>query len=336
MRSGARAQRPSPPAKGPMRAQQLGRLATLAIIPVMLLAIVWARDSSRQPSGRPLPPPEGTVLVATLREPALVALDVGTGGQRSVVLPGAAHELLIVGDRVYVTLGRADLLAEVQLPSLALLRTLRLPGEPHGIAWWEGQLAVSLDRAEEVVAIDPVTLAERRRWRVGETPHALASFAGDLFVAESRSGTVRRIGEGVVTAPGGMPESVAVVGSALAAALTEAGALAFVPLAEPGAARIVPVGPRPVRVADLGEGLAAVALSGSGQAAVYRVADGELVWRVRVGQLPDGLCRSPDGRYLAVTATGDDRLLVLDVASGTAVAEYAVRGGPGACLWVGR
>ncbi len=319
-----------------MRAQQIGRLATLAIIPAMVLAIVWGRDVAAPTADRPLPPSAGTILVGTLREPALIAIDADTGRQRSVVLPGAAHELLIVGDRLYVTLGRADALAEIQLPSLALLRTVSLPGEPHGIAWWEGRLAVSLDRANEIVTLDPTTLVERARWRVGETPHALVSSNGDLFVAEARAGTLRKMGEGVVADPGGMPESVALIGGDLAAALTDAGALAFVPLAEPGAARIVPVGPRPVRVADLGGGLAAVALSGSGQVAAYRAADGELLWRVSVGRLPDGLCGSPDGRYLAVSASGDDRLLVLDVEGGTVAAEYTVRGGPGACLWIDR
>jgi DNA-binding beta-propeller fold protein YncE len=315
-----------------MRSRELGRLATLAVIPAMVMAIVWARGASESPPQLEQPPPAGSILVGRLRQPGLVAVDVTDGSQRMVVLPGAAHELLRFGDRVYVTLARSDLVAEVQLPSLALLRSVSLPGQPHGLAWWSERLAVSLDGEDDVVALDPGTLAERGRWRVGGTPHALAATDQGLFVAEARSGTLRRLGAGVIAAPGGMPESIAAVDGVIVAALTEAGALAFVDSS--GRHRVVPVGSRPVRVLDAGPGLVAVALGGSGQVALYRAGDAQLLWRTTVGRLPDGLCRSPDGRYLAVSATGDDRVAILDLASGAVVRQFTVQGGPGACLWL--
>lgn len=315
-----------------MRSRELGRLATLAVIPAMVMAIVWARGASESPPKLEQPPPAGSILVGRLRQPGLVAVDVTDGSQRMVVLPGAAHELLRLGDRVYVTLARSDLVAEVQLPSLALLRSVSLPGQPHGLAWWNDHLAISLDGEDDVVALDPGTLAERGRWRVGGTPHALAATDQGLFVAEARSGTLRRLGAGVIAAPGGMPESIAAVDGVIVAALTEAGALAFVDSS--GRHRVVPVGSRPVRVVDAGPGLVAVALGGSGQVALYRAGDAQLLWRTTVGRLPDGLCRSPDGRYLAVSATGDDRVAILDLASGAVVRHFTVQGGPGACLWL--
>lgn len=320
-----------------MRAQQLGRLATVAIVPVMMFLIVWARGTVLpHPSDGERLPPTGTILVGTLREPALVALQLANQTQRRLVLPGPAHELLVLDDRVYLTLGRADLLAEVQLPSLALRRSVALEGEPHGIALWGDRIAVSLDAADAVVALEPTSLTERGRWAVGDTPHALTSDGADLYVAEARSGTIRRIGSGVIAVPGGMPESLAVVEGRLVAALTERGAVAIVQPDAPTAMTVVDVGPRPSRVVHAVGGRFVLALSGSGQVAAYDVAGSTPLWRVAVGQLADGLCLSPDSRFVAATAPGDDRLLILDLQNGEVVAEFTVNGGPGACVWLGR
>lgn len=326
-----------PPIGMTMRAQHLGRLATLAIVPAMMFLIVWARGAvpSETTDDERLAP-SGTILVGTLREPALVSVQLGRQTQRRLALPGPAHELLVLGDRAYITLGRAHLLAEVQLPSLALLRTTMLEGEPHGIAWWRDRIAVSLDTMHAVVSLDPATLTERGRWTVGDTPHALATADGDLYIAEARSGTLRRIGSGVIAAPGGMPESLAIVDGAVVVALADRGAIAVVPLDAPTAVAIVDVGPRPSRVAAAGGGKLAVALSGSGQVALYEGVGSALIWRVTVGQLADGLCASPDFRFIAATAPGEDRLLILDIQSGEVVARFTVNGGPGACVWLDR
>lgn len=319
-----------------MHVRELGRIATLAIVPAMVLAIVWTRDVAR-PQPRPEPVHlEGTLLVGALRAHSLVAVDPATGRQRTLSLPGPPHELLVNGDRLYATLGRADLLAEVNLPALAMLRVAELAGEPHGLAWWDGLLAVALDRVGEVVAVDPATLGERGRWTVGRTPHALAAFEGELYVAEAADGAVRRVGTGRPVPVGGGPESLSIVEGVVVAALVEENAVALLPLEPSGEARTLSVGPRPARVTDAGNGRFAVALSGSGQVALHRLADGALLWRVTVGRLPDGVCPSPDGRYLAVAATGDDRVVVLDLETASTVATYSVTGGPGACVWLDR
>lgn len=319
-----------------MHVRQLGRIATLAIVPAMVLAIVWARDSTRTPPRPGSVHVDGTLLVGTLRTRSLVAVDAVTGRQRTLSLPGPPHELVVNGDRLYVTLGRADLLAEVHLPALAMVRVVELTGEPHGLAWWDGLLAVGLDRADGVVVVDPATLTERRRWTVGRTPHALVAFGGELYVAEAADGAVRRVGTGQPVPVGGGPESLSVVDGVVVAALVEGNAVALLPLEPWGEARTLSVGPRPVRVAGVGNGRFAAALSGSGQVALHRVTDGALLWRVTVGRLPDGLCPSPDGRYLAVAATGDDRVVVLDLETASTVATYTVTGGPGACVWLDR
>ena len=91
---------------------QINRIASLATIPLMLLAILaFSRAAGREPE-IPLPS-EGTVVIASLRAESLTFHNFATGRATTLALPGPPHELLALDARLYVTLGRANLVAEI-------------------------------------------------------------------------------------------------------------------------------------------------------------------------------------------------------------------------------
>ena len=316
---------------------RLNRFASLAVLPVMLLAILaFSRQAQRQPA---VPPPsEGTLVVASLRADLLELRSLSAGTSRTLALPGAPHELVEANGRLYATLPRAGLLAEVDPRAPGLLRLVQLPGQPHGLAFDPAQrvLYVGLDAADELVALDVATLAEIDRWPTGATPHVVALADGVPHVAAARADrieTVRPAG-GTVASVGRLPEALAALPGIVAAASYLDGTLHLLrPLSlEPVAD--IPLGGGPVRLLPLGERTIAVALQEAGQVAIVDAERRAILRRLDVPARPDGLCRSPSGAYLAVVSNAEGRITVFETASWRVAARYTAAEGPGACLWL--
>ncbi len=316
---------------------RVNRFASLAVLPVMLLAILAFSPLARRQPAAP-PPAEGIITVASLRTDQLTFLDLTRRQARALALPAAPHELEVRNGRLYATLTRADTLVEIDPRAPGILRRVILPGRPHGLASDvdAGVLYVSLDDAAALAALDAASLVEIARWPTGQAPHTIAIARGIPHVAAARAGRVEAVRpSGSVSAPAGsLPEAIGGTGELLLAADYLGGTLHLfepVTLAHLGE---IPVGGGPVRILPLGDGTAAVALQEAGQVVVVDPASRNIVRRLDVPSRPDGLCRSPSGRYLAVTSNGAAALTIFETSSWRVAARYTVPEGPGACTWL--
>jgi DNA-binding beta-propeller fold protein YncE len=216
-------------------------------------------------------------------------------------------------------------------------RYLVLAGVPHGIATDGANLYVTLDAADELVVLDLETLAEHSRRPTGATPHAVAVVGSTAFVTNARDETISALGAGIETREAGeLPESIAILeGRLVVAGNAGDGSLSLYSL--PGLAALgqVEVGGRPVRVTGLGRTLL-VSDGQLGRLLILEPVEGglEVIERVVVGRLADGICASPDGRWVGATANGDNLLVIIDAERWAPSADFPTADGPGACLWL--
>lgn len=312
----------------------MNRLAGVAILPIMLLAILVFSRAAQTEKELDLPT-GGTVVVANLRAESLTFHNLANARITTLALPGPPHELLALNGRLYVTLGRANLVAEVDPAGPGILRLLQLPGEPHGIAEREGNLLVTLDKANAVVTIDLATFSETSRELTGETPHAVAVSPHGTFVVDSRDGNVRRLGTPPLTAPAGqLPESVAIAGDRLVTAGNVSGTLSVFAAATLDHLGSVPVGAGPVRVATLTNHRVAVTTQGTPRLVIVDVSRLRVEEQVEVPARPDGICLSPDGQYLGVASNAEASVRVFATESWRGAGSIPAGEGPGACLWL--
>jgi len=314
---------------------RVNRIASLSIIPVMLLAIA-AFSRVARPEAAAVPPASGTIVVANLRAESLTFIDLATGGTAELVLPGPPHEMVEAAGRIYVTLGRGNALVEIEPAGPAILRTLDLPGEPHGLALQGDNLLVTLDRSHELVVVDRGNLSVERRTRTGNTPHVVAVSGEDAFVTGSREDTVWRIGRGQTVSPAGaLPEGIAVVGERVVVANAMSGNVTVYSAADLSTERTIAVGAGPVRVMALDGDRAVVALQAASEFVEIDLVSGKVLRRIKVAEgRPDGLCAPGTGGFVAV-ATNADRKLTVFVRDGwKRAATFAAGEGPGACLWL--
>jgi len=314
--------------------KQVNRLASLAIIPLMALAIVFgSRYSGSTPKADP--PREGTLVIANLRAESLTFLDLEHGGRRDLGLPGPPHELVAAGSRLYATLGRADSLVEVETRAPGILRTLHLGGEPHGLALdASADLLVTLDKAGALVAIDRATFTETSREPTADTPHTVAFAGGVAYVTASRAGILQAL-PGSVSAPtGAMPESVAVAGRFVVTADADAGTLSVFDRDNLAPVRTIMVGARPVRVVSLDDTHVLVTLNGAARLVLVDVVSGKVQKRIETLGHPDGICLSPSGSYVAVASNESDAVQVFGRSDWALAATLEAADGPGSCLWL--
>ena len=315
---------------------RLNKFATLAILPGMVLVIVLFSSAARPDADDAPPPTAGTLVVANLRSESLTFHSFASGRTSTLALPGAPHEMVELNGRLYITLGRADLLIEVDPAVPAVLRTLRLAGEPHGIAAHQGMLAVTLDQRDSVAMVDPAVMAVVSRRITGDTPHVVASNGGQLFVTDTRDAAIRKLSDPPVVQPAGaLPESIAVIGNYVLAAGFESGTLSIFDSATLGQVTTVEIGAGPVRILPLDATRVAVARQGSPEVVVVAVPTGEVLDRFETPARPDGLCLSPDGGHLAVASNAERAAAIYATENWAPAALVAAGDGPGSCLWLG-
>ncbi|WP_322818088.1 hypothetical protein [Tepidiforma sp.] len=316
---------------------RVNRIASLAVLPVMLLAILaFSRQAQRQSTATP--PTEGLLVVAGLRTDQLTLLDLARQTSASLALPAAPHELATIQNRLYVTLTRADLLAEIDPHAPGLLRLLSLDGRPHGLAASPSGpvLYITLGDANALVALDAASLRELDRWPTGQTPHAVAIAQGIPHLAAARADRVETVRPtGGTSAPAGrLPETIAALPDAVVAASYLDGNLhIYHPVTlQPNAT--LHLGGGPVRVIPLDHHTVAVALQQADRVAIVDLAAAKIVRLLDVPARPDGLCLSPSGAYLAVASNGDSSVTVFQTSHWRIAARLQVPQGPGACLWL--
>ncbi len=325
-----------------MFSMSLGRLnkfATLAILPGMVLVIVLFSGAARQDSDEAVPPTAGTLVVANLRSESLTFHNFANGRSSTLALPGAPHEMEELNGRLYITLGRTDMLVEVDPAVPAVLRTLRIAGEPHGIAVHGDELVVSLDGRDALMAIDLEKWTPSWVSPTGDTPHVVASDGTALFVTDTRANTVRRLTAGsiaTVQPAGDMPEALALAGAYVVAANYGSGTLSIFDAGTLGQVTTVEVGAGPVRVIALDDTRVAVARQGSPEVVVVAIPTGEVLDRFEAPGRPDGLCLSPDEAHLAVASNDENAAAVYTVDSWDRAVVVPMGDGPGACTWLPR
>lgn len=313
---------------------QINRFASLGILPLMLLAIaVFSR--SAQGSSPAEPPTAGTLVVANLREETLTFVRLAEDRTDELLLPGPPHEMVFETGRLYVTLGRADLLVEVDPRAPGILRTIRLEGEPHGIAVLGGNLYVTLDKSNEVVVIDRATLTELRRLPTGETPHVIAASGAGIVVTDSRDNVLRQIEpDGVTVSTGGQPEGIAIVGKYVVTADALSGSVTIADFPGMANAKTIAVGAASVRVTALNASQVLVSLQGAGEVAVLRVDDSRVTKRLIVSDRPDGLCLTAQSTYLAVASNADGTVELFEVDGWKRAPAFTLKAGLGSCTWI--
>jgi hypothetical protein len=319
----------------------LNRAALIAILPLMALGIV---SLTKLTGGVTAPPPaDGTIVVANLRGESLSLIDIAVPENgRTLALAGPPHEMLATAGRIYATLGRGNAVIEVEPRTPAILRTLSLAGEPHGLTLCDGSLIVSLDAADALVTLDRAAFTERFRQGTGDTPHTVTasgegcgSPGATAYVTNSRDNTVARLGATPATAPTGrQPESVVRVSGLLITADALDGTLSVFREDTLELLGRIPVGREPVRVFAIDERHLAVSLAGEARLAIVSLTTMKVERRLKTLDRPDGICLSPDGKYLAVVSNADDAVQVFRVSDWRTAAAYPAGDGPGSCLWL--
>jgi DNA-binding beta-propeller fold protein YncE len=319
---------------GSLSLQRMNRVVGLSIVPLMLLSIAVFSRFAKDPTPAE-PPTEGTLVVANLRRESLTFIDLAKDERAELVLPGPPHELLVAEGRLYVTLGRGNLIVEVDTVARAVLRTLPLEGEPHGLAFLGGNLYVTLDKANEAVVIDRASLTELRRLPTGNTPHVIAATGGAILVTDSRDNVLRQLepSPGQV-ATGGQPEGLAIVGGVAVTADAGGGTVTFARVPGLGEPRTLRIGAAPVRVTPLDASRVLVSLQGDDRVAVVDAVRGEVTKRLAVGARPDGACVSPGGDYVAVASNAAGAVDFYETAKWRRAPALSLEPGLGACAWL--
>ncbi len=317
-----------------IRVNRLNRFATIAILPLMAIVLVFASRAVQSVRRTVETPREGILVVANLRAESLSLLDLANGVMRTLALPGPPHEIAPAGGRLYITLGRGNALVEVDPYAPGILRTLALDGGPHGLAADGDRLYVTLDGAGALVVVDRGSLTELERWQTGSTPHTVAVADGVAYVTDSRDGRVRRLPGDVLGETGERPEGVAMAGKFVATADAGSGTVSVFSRDGLRPLRRIKVGSGPVRMIALPGNRLAVSLNDGARIAVVDPKTGRIEGLVVTPGHPDGLCLSPSGEYLGVASNEADMIAVFRVSDRARAGSLSTGDGPGACVWM--
>ncbi len=321
---------------------RLNKIASLAILPLMALALVVGTRFTGNAATRAPMPTEGLLVIAQLRGEAITTYDLQAhSGANQLALPGPPHEFAFADGRLYVTLGRGNALLELEPSVPAVLRTLPLGGEPNGLQVSGDSLLATLDKANAMVSIDRATMTETNRVRTGNTPHNVAVTENEAYVTDSRDNQLQMISlDGAAAATGAtqptgtLPESVAITGDYVVTADADGGTITIVrrnPFETIGSMHL---GGHPVRVIALDATHVAVALNNAAEVAVVDVGKHHIERRVPVLGHPDGMCTSPSGQYLAVSSNEAGAVQIFRRSDWALAGTLEAGNGPGACTWL--
>ncbi len=316
---------------------RLNRLATLAILPLMFLTVAVAarHGTSTSPPQTAVLAPEGVLVAANLRDDSLTFHDLAANGATTTLqLPGPPHELVSVGDLIYATLGRGNLLVEIAPSAPGILRTLPLEGQPHGLATDGTDLLVTLDTSEELLTVDEATLAVISRVTTGDTPHVVVSDGTNVYVAAARQDELTEVSADRSVTTGALPEGLAIVGDYLLTTDNQAGTLTVVRRSDFALMGRIAVGGEPVRAVALDDHRALVALNGTGRIAVVDVAKQKVERELDVDARPDGICISPSGQFVAVASNAVGTLTIFRTTDWARAGVIPGTAGLGSCLWL--
>ncbi|MGE5597656.1 MAG: YncE family protein [Hyphomicrobiales bacterium] len=318
----------------------MNRIASLAILPLMALALAWAWKLQVDASVEAVTPPtEGQLVVANLRSESLTFIPLAAPGDATgLSLFGPPHEMLEAGGRLYVTLGRAGMVAAVDPGAPGVLAEYEYEqSEPHGLAYEDGRIAVTFDATGTVSLVSPANFAQLDSFRTGATPHAVALTGNELYVTDSRDNAIRLIdlttGAAKTAPTGALPESLAVVAGVVVTGDHDGRSLSIFRRGTLEPVGTVALDGAPVRVVPLDGRSVAVALSDTGRVASVDLAKLAVTRTVAVAGRPDGICLSPSGSYAAVVSNAEDVVQVFRLSDWALAATYRTGDGPGACLW---
>ncbi|MFN0147167.1 MAG: YncE family protein [Dehalococcoidia bacterium] len=319
--------------------KKVNRMATLAILPLMVVVIMAGTRGSSAKREPPEAPTEGTLMVANLRDESLTIHPLASlAAPITLLLGGAPHELALANGRLYASLPREESVIEIDPRAPGILRTLTIAGQPHGLTTApDGRtLFATTDTGNELVRLALSGFERTASWPTGSTPHGVA-ISGDLaFVVDARDRALRRIdlatGESQTTPAGIMPESVTIAGDHVVVADAASGRVYWF-TKELKLAGGVELGGVPVRVVTINAQTVAVAQNEAGQVAIIDLATGEVVRELKVAGRPDGLCLSPSGRFLGIVSNDHDSVHIFRTSDWKVMLTLATGDGPGACAW---
>lgn len=314
----------------------MGRIMSMMALPLMAIVIVLASRAVGTSAQVRTPPEEGVLVVADLQGESLTLHDLsGATGTRTLQIAGPPHEMVVVGGRVYVTLGRGNRLIEVDPRAPGLMRTLSLAGEPHGIAVDGSSLLVTLDKANAVAVIDRVSLLEDGRRPTGETPHAIATSGTEVYVTAARENRLEsQRADGATGKTGLVPESVVVTGRYVVTANAGDGTLSVFLKDSLALIGTVRLGGMPVRLIATDETHVVVSLVSNAEVVLVALDKLHIDRRQKVGSRPDGLCLSPSRDFIAVVSNADDLARIYRLPTWTPVLALVTGKGPGSCVWL--
>lgn len=310
----------------------------LAVLPLMAFSIVIGTHYADSPDKVAAVPLSGRLVVANLRDESLSFFSVTNPADAlTLALPGPPHELLTSEGRIYATLGRGNMLVEVDGHGGGVTRTLALEGEPHGLALDPGQpmLLVTLDKGAALVRVAIVDFRSTGSESTGGTPHTVAAQDGAIYITDSGDNQIREAVSKRTAPTGDLPESVAIAGSYVVTANSAGASLSVFDRGSLAAVATIPLNGHPVRVIRIDEGHVAVALGDASAIAIVDLGRRTVTRTIKTDARPDGLCFAGNDRsQIAVVSNGGNSVRVYRIADGHQMAAFGTAEGPGACLWL--
>ena len=325
---------------------RVNRIATLAILPLMAVAVVIGSRAAHKSSPVAPMPHEGLLIVAQLKGEALTTFNLqNSGDARQLALAGPPHELAVVDGRLYVTLERANEIDEIAPAVPAVMRSLPLDNWPHGLAVDGDKLLVTLDEGSALVAIDRATMTEQSSVATGDTPHTVAFADGTAYVTDSRDNDLRAIAQdrtpigslshtSPTVATGALPEAITILGKWVITADADGGTLTVVDRATFQVVRNIQTGGRPVRIVPLDSDRVLVAMNTSSRVLVVNISTGTIEKSIATNGHPDGVCISPSRDYVAVASNEAGLVQIFRLSDWAPAGALNAGDGLGACVWV--
>lgn len=271
----------------------------------------------------------------------IVDLEAGTVSAK-IPVPGSPAGIALSPDRktAYVTRPDAPGLAVVDLAARKVAALVPLPGGPLGIAvnprsgavyvadWYASRVLVFVPKDDGLVADGEIA--------VGKSPSgfAVSPDGATIVVANRESDTVSVVDlatrkEVKVIAVGAHPFGIALDPATrrLYTANVESNDVSVVDLDKGAEIGRIRTGLRPYVIA-LAQGRGFVTDQYAGTVTAFDLATATPLKAIRVGDHPEGIAASADGRHVYAVNWGDNTLSVIDAAALAVTREIAVGDGP--------